>query len=156
MANLNKVFLIGRLTRDPELRRTQSGSSVSEFRIAVNRLFTVDSERREETCYVDIRVWGRRAEICHDYLKKGSQIFVEGRLVLDEWTTNEGQKRSKLRVVAENFQFLDDNRKDGKRPEIPDEEKEASDDFLDNDLQETTSLDDRSTENTDFDDGIPF
>lgn len=107
MANLNKVLLIGRLTRDPELRYTPSGSPVTEFGLAVNRSFTDSSgERRENTCFVDIQVWGRQAEVANEYLRKGRPLFVEGRLDFASWDTPEGEKRSKLRVVCENFQFL--------------------------------------------------
>jgi len=107
MANLNRVLLIGRLTRDPELRYTPSGSAVTEFGLAVNRNFKDSSgERREQTCFVDIQAWGRQAEVINEYLRKGRQVFVEGRLDFSSWETPEGQKRSKLRVVVENFQFL--------------------------------------------------
>jgi single-strand DNA-binding protein len=121
MANLNKVFLIGRLVRDPELRYTPSGTAVADFRIAVNRSYTSSSgEQREETCYVDINVWGKRANLCCERLRKGSELFVEGRLRTDSWE-RDGQRRSKLRVVADNFQFLGgpresrDRREQGKR-----------------------------------------
>ena len=108
MANLNKVLLIGRLTRDPELRYTQGGTAVTEVGLAVNREFTTaDGTRKKETCFVDIVLWARRAEVACQYLKKGSPIFVEGRLELDQWQSPDGQKRSRLRVVADNFQFLD-------------------------------------------------
>jgi single-strand DNA-binding protein len=107
MANLNKVFLIGRLTRDPELRYTQSGTAVAEFGLAMNRNYTTSSgEKREETTFVDVIVWQRKAEVICEYMSKGRPIFVEGRLELDRWETQDGQKRSKLRVVADNFQFL--------------------------------------------------
>jgi single-strand DNA-binding protein len=107
MANLNKVFLIGNLTRDPELRYTPSGAAVTEFGLAVSRQFTDSSgERRENTCFVDIQMWGRQAEVANEYLRKGRPLFVEGRLDYSTWEGQDGQKRSKLRVVAENFQFL--------------------------------------------------
>ncbi|MHC5077631.1 MAG: single-stranded DNA-binding protein, partial [Planctomycetota bacterium] len=107
MANLNKVFLIGRLTRDPELRYTQTGTAVAEFGLAVNRNYTTAAgEKREETTFVDVIVWQRKAEVICEYMSKGRPIFVEGRLELDKWETKDGQKRSKLRVVADNFQFL--------------------------------------------------
>ncbi|MBI4600345.1 MAG: single-stranded DNA-binding protein [Planctomycetes bacterium] len=105
MSNLNKVFLMGRLTRDPELRYTPKGTPVSEIGLAVNREYTVGTERRKETTFVDITLWSRQAEIVCQYLRKGAPLFVEGRLALDSWE-QEGQKRSKLRVVAESFQFL--------------------------------------------------
>jgi len=108
MANLNKVLLIGRLTRDPELRYTQGGTAVTELGIAVNREFTTsDGTRKKETCFVDVVMWARRAEVACQYLRKGSPLFVEGRLELDQWQGPDGQKRSRLRVVADNFQFLD-------------------------------------------------
>ncbi|MCO5044875.1 MAG: single-stranded DNA-binding protein [Verrucomicrobia bacterium] len=107
MASFNRVMLIGRLTRDPEKRTISSGSAVTEFRLAASRRFKSSSgEDREETVFVDIAAWGRTAEICAQYLRKGSQVFVEGRLKLDEWE-KDGQKRSKLSVVAEAVQFLD-------------------------------------------------
>jgi single-strand DNA-binding protein len=107
MASLNKVFLIGNLTRDPELRYTPSGSAVCEFGMAMNRVYTSNNERKEEVCFVDVNVWGRQAESCDKYLKKGDPLFVEGRLHLDQWTDKETQKqRSRLRVVAERTQFL--------------------------------------------------
>lgn len=106
--NLNKVFLIGRLTRDPELRYTQSGSAVANFGIAVNRGYTgKDGNRKEEPCFINLVVWGKRAEICAEYLKKGSMIFVEGHLNYRQWETSDKEKRSVLEVFVENFQFLD-------------------------------------------------
>lgn len=108
MANLNRVLLIGNLTRDPELRYTPSGSAVAEFGMAINRFWKgQDGNRQEETTFVDITAWGRHAELANQYLSKGRRVFVEGRLKLDQWTSPEGQKRSKLSVVAENIQFLD-------------------------------------------------
>lgn len=107
MASLNKVLLIGNLTRDPELRYTPSGTAVADLSIAINRKYTTASgEKKEETCFVDVTLWARRAEVASQYLKKGSPLFVEGRLHLDKWENNEGQKRSKLKVVAQNFQFI--------------------------------------------------
>ena len=108
MANLNKVMLIGNLTRDPDVRYTPKGTAVTEIGLAVNRNFTTDDgERREDTTFVDVTVWGRQAEVIGQYMKKGRPIFIEGRLQLDTWDDKEtGAKRSKLRVVAESFQFL--------------------------------------------------
>jgi single-strand DNA-binding protein len=108
MANLNKVMLIGNVTRDPEIKYTPKGSAVTDLGIAVNRVFTPEGgERREETTFVDITLWGRQAEIAGEYCKKGRSIYVEGRLQLDSWEDKtSGQKRSKLRVVGENFQLL--------------------------------------------------
>ena len=108
MANLNRVLLIGRLTRDPESRATQAGATVVSFGLAVNRTYTrKDSgEKVEETCFVDVEAWGRTGETIARYMKKGRQLFVEGRLRFDSWE-RDGQKRSRLTVVAESFQFLD-------------------------------------------------
>jgi len=114
MAGLNKVFLIGNLTRDPELRYTPSGAAVSDLGIATNRVYnTKEGERREETLFVDVAVWNRDAENCCQYLRKGSLVHVEGALKLESWEDkNTGEKRSKLKVVAERVQFLD-SRRDG-------------------------------------------
>lgn len=107
MANLNKVFLLGNLTRDPELRYIPSGTAVTTFTVATNRAYTLASgEKREEACFVRVVVWGRRAELCGEYLSKGSPIFVEGRLQSRSWETPDGQKRSTIEVVALNVQFL--------------------------------------------------
>lgn len=110
MANLNKVLLIGRLTRDPESRTTTSGTTVVAFGIAVNRTYTRrdSNERVEETCFVDVEAWGRTGETIARYMRKGRQIFVEGRLKFDSWE-RDGQRRSKLSVTVENFQFIDSN-----------------------------------------------
>ncbi len=107
MANLNKVFLIGNLTRDPELRYTPNGTAVASFGIAVNRTWSGQSgEKKEEVCFVDINMFGRRAEVINEYFSKGNPIFIEGRLQFNQWETKDGQKRNTLRVVAENFQFI--------------------------------------------------
>ena len=107
MASLNKVFLIGNLTRDPDLRNTPSGAAVCEFGLAVNRRFVANGHEKTETCFVDITVWNKSAENCKRFLEKGSPVMIEGRLQLDQWDDREGGgKRSKLRVVAEVVQFL--------------------------------------------------
>ena len=108
MASYNKVMLLGNLTRDPEVKYTPKGTAVTELGLAVNRTYTTDGgEKREETTFVDITMWGRQAEIAGEYHKKGRPLFVEGRLQLDTWDDKQtGQKRSKLRVVCENFQML--------------------------------------------------
>jgi len=108
MANLNRVLLIGNLTRDPELRYTPKGTPVTEIALAVNRIYSgEDGEKKEETTFVDVTLWARQAEIAGQYLKKGRPVFIEGRLQLDSWDDKQtGQKRSRLRVVAENLQLL--------------------------------------------------
>jgi len=115
MANLNKVMLIGNLTRDPELRVTPKGTAICTFSIAVNRKFKDESGgEREEVTYVDIEAWGKSGENISKYVTKGRPLFVEGRLRLDQWedkTTKE--KRSRMKVVLENFQFLGGGRGEG-------------------------------------------
>ena len=107
MANLNKVLLIGNLTRDPQLTYLPSQTPVVEFGLAMNRRWTAqDGAKREETCFVDCRCYGRQAETLNKYVRKGQPLFVEGRLQLDTWTSTEGQRRSKHRVIVETFQFL--------------------------------------------------
>ncbi len=115
MADLNKVFLMGRLTFDPELRRTPSGSAVTELRLATTRTWAGrDGERREETLFIDVTVWERQAETCCQYLRKGSAVHVEGSLKMDTWDDKTtGEKRSKIKVQADRVQFLDSRRADG-------------------------------------------
>lgn len=107
---LNKVLLIGRLTRDPELRQTGNGGAVVNFGLAMNRTFKVGDERREETTFVDVSVFGKQAESVNEYCQKGKQVLVEGRLNLDQWESNEGEKRSRLTVVADRVQFMSGDR----------------------------------------------
>lgn len=108
MANLNKVFLMGNLTRDPELRRLPSGTAVTELGLALNRTFTgKDGEKREEVTFVDVTVWDRQAETCCQYLKKGSGVHVDGYLKMDSWDDKTtGEKKYKLKVQADRVQFL--------------------------------------------------
>lgn len=108
MANLNKVMLIGNLTRDPELRHTPKGSAVAEFGLAINRVwYNEQKQKQEETTFVDVTLWGRQAEIAQQYLTKGSPVYIEGRLNMDTWDDKAtGQKRSKLKVVGETLQLL--------------------------------------------------
>ncbi len=115
MANVNKVILIGNLTRDPELRYTPSGTAVCDLGLAVNRKY----KDQEETTFVDLVVWARQAEVISEYCKKGHPLFVEGRLTFDSWEGKDGQKRSKLRVTVENFQFLGSGRRDGASTDRP-------------------------------------
>lgn len=109
MADLNKVMLIGRLSRDPQLRYLPSQSAVCDFGFAVGRKFkTASGEQKEETCFLDCTVFGKGAEVFNQYMAKGRQCFIEGRLRLDSWDDKTtGQKRSKVTVVVEEFQFLD-------------------------------------------------
>ena len=119
MANLNKVMLIGNLTRDPEVRYTPKGTAVGDLGLAVNRRVSDGNGNwSDETTFVDITVWGTNAENAQKYLTKGRGVFVEGRLQMDTWEDKQsGQKRSKLKVVAEVLQFLPDGKQgSGPRP----------------------------------------
>jgi len=115
MANFNKVYLIGNLTRDPELRVTPKGTAICQFGLAVNRQFKDESGAlRDETTFVDIEAWGKQGETISKYCTKGRPLFVEGRLKFDQWEDKtSGQKRSKLKVVLEGFQFLGSGQRDG-------------------------------------------
>jgi single-stranded DNA-binding protein len=102
----NRIVLVGNLTKDIELRYTQSGAAIGSSGIAVTRKYTLNGEKREETCFIDITFFGKQAEIANQYLSKGSKLLVEGRLKFDQWTDNNGQNRSKHTVVVENMEML--------------------------------------------------
>lgn len=104
--DLNRVMLIGRLTRDPELRQTTGGTSYAKFGIANNRRYTVQGERKEEVSFFNCVAWGRQAEVINQYCRKGKQVAVEGRLQQRSWQNQEGQKQSSIDVVVENLQML--------------------------------------------------
>ncbi len=114
MANFNRVILAGNLTRDPELSYTPANTPVCKFGLAINRQWTdrQSNEKRSETTFVDCTAFARQAEVINQYLKKGRPVLIEGRLQFSQWTTQEGQKRSKLEVIAERFEFLG-GRQDG-------------------------------------------
>ena len=108
MLELNKVLLIGNLTRDPELSYVSSGQALAKMGLAVSRRFKDrNNEWKDDTAFVDIEAWGKTGEFCSQYLKKGRRVFVEGRLQFDRWEANDGTKRNKLSVVAERIQFAD-------------------------------------------------
>lgn len=107
MASLNKVLLIGNLTKDPELRYTPQGTAVTNLRLAVNRKYKDrNQELKEEVCFITVVAWDKQAEICNQYLQKGRPVFIEGRLQSRSWEDNAGQKRSVIEVRAERVQFL--------------------------------------------------
>jgi single-strand DNA-binding protein len=108
MAAYNRVILMGNLTRDPELKQTPSGAPVAELRLAVSETYRdrQTNQPKEITCFVDVVVWNRQAELCQQYLAKGRPVLVEGRLAYDEWKTQQGESRSRLRVRADRVQFL--------------------------------------------------
>ena len=110
MVGLNKVFLMGNLTRNPDLRYTPSGTAVATLGLAVNREYRdKNGEIQKEVCYIDVDVWARQAELCSEHLHKGSPVHVEGRLQYDTWENSEGEKRSKHKVRADRVQFLAKN-----------------------------------------------
>ena len=162
MASVNKVILIGNLTRDPELRYTPKNTAVTELGIATNRRYRVENEMREETTFVDVTVWGVQAENASKYLSKGRAVYVEGRLQLDSWEDKtSGQKRNKLKVVAETVQFLG-GRGDGggARPQqsqtAPGPMTSAPDDSRGNSFGGDASPGNAPTFDDEEDDDIPF
>jgi single-strand DNA-binding protein len=129
MPSLNKVLLMGNLTRDPELRVTPKGTPICQFSLAINRQFKMDSgESREEVIYVDVEAWGKQGETIAKYCTKGRPLYVEGRLRLDQWEDkNTKEKRSRMKVVLEQFQFLGDGRGGGaSAPSDPSVDQTAS------------------------------
>ena len=126
MANVNKVMLMGNITRDIDLRKTPSGTSVADIGLAVNRVRTDDQGQRiEETTFVDVTLWGRTAEVAHQYAGKGKPLFVEGRLHMDSWVDKDtGGNRSKLKVVADNIQLI--GSKGGSQGSQPDQHAPTS------------------------------
>ena len=122
MPSYNKVMLMGHLTRDPELKYTQSGAPIASFGLAVNRKFKQGDEWKREVCFVDITAWGKQAENCAEYLHKGSPAFVEGYLKFSSWQAEGSQKRSKLDVTANTVQFLGgggDNKNNTNDEDVP-------------------------------------
>lgn len=117
MPSLNRVILVGNLTRDPELKNIPSGACVADMGLAINERFTTkDGEKKDQTCFVDIVVWGRQAETCGEYLHKGSSVLIEGKLKYDQWE-KDGQKRNKLRVQADRVVFLDSRENRAEEPD---------------------------------------
>ncbi|MCB9799328.1 MAG: single-stranded DNA-binding protein [Candidatus Omnitrophica bacterium] len=154
-ASLNKVLLIGNLTRDPELRYLPSGQAVTTFTVASNRAYVSQSgEKKEEVSYIRVVVWARRAEVCNEYLKKGSPVFVEGRLQSRSWEAQDGTKRSTIEVVAQNVQFLSSGRSKGGAPAASDDSA-VFDDSMDSHLGEHGSVS-VSDDELKPDDSIPF
>ncbi len=150
-ASLNRVFLMGNLTRDPELRYVPSGTAVATFDLAVNRPYSTQTgEKKEETSFIRIVVWARRAEVCAEYLIKGSPVFVEGRLRSRTWQGQDGQKRSTIEVVANNVQFLRGGPQKSGKP-LPAAHINDSKDSTPGDGIESIDLNDDKTQ-----DEIPF
>ena len=134
----NKIVLVGHLTRDIELRYTQGGAAIGSSGIAVTRKFSVNGEKREETCFVDLTFFGKQAEIANQYLSKGSKLLVEGRLKFDQWQDNNGQNRSKHSVSVESMEMLGDAKQNNQgyqqhpqqvAPKKPQQQKPPVDDY---------------------------
>ncbi len=153
MATVNKVILMGNLTRDPEVKYTTSGTARTTFGIAMNRVYTdsQSGEKKEEVCFVDVTAFGRTGEICGEYLHKGSLLFLEGRLNFYSWETETGDKRSKLSVIAENIQLLP--RGTGR---APDEERPASVPTAPAAAEEEVAPTETEVAPTETEDDIPF
>jgi single-strand DNA-binding protein len=149
MASLNKVLLIGNLTRDPEVRMMSSGRPVCNFGLALNRNYK-DSEgnKKEEVTFVDVECFGPRAEAVARFFSKGRPIFIEGRLKLDQWESKEGEKRSAIRVVLDNFEFVDSGRSESSTP--------SSGASLTDANSQTNSLDTQPSQQSDLDEDVPF
>ncbi len=127
MLSLNKVFISGNLTRDPEVRYLSSGQAVADLRLASNRRYkTQQGEDKEEVCYINVSAWGRQAETCGQYLSKGSPVFVEGRLRYEEWE-KDGQKNSRISITAERVQFMGSPRSGGEYSDAPESRSESRD-----------------------------
>lgn len=144
---------MGNITRDPELRYVPSGTAVTTFDLAVNRVYMTQSgEKKEDTSFIRIVVWGRRAEVCAEYLAKGSPVFVEGRLRSRSWETQDGQKRSTIEVIANNVQFLrSQGARKAARPGTP---QEASEDVQSPDIESIDLDNDNKTNNSQEE--VPF
>jgi len=115
--DLNKVIIIGRLTRDPEMRYTPAGTAVGSFSLANGKSFTQGGEKKEQTSYFDCIAWSKLGEVIAEYCKKGQMIAVEGRLQQSRWDDQDGKKRSKVEIVVENFQFLGGGKYEDKKEE---------------------------------------
>ncbi len=133
MTSFNKVILLGNLTRDPEVRYTPNGIAVASFAIAVNRKYKQGDETKEEVSYIDIVVFGKQAESCGQYISKGDSVLIDGRLQQRRWETEDGQKRSKVEVVAQSVNFMPKRSSPGQgashgqaepAPEVPVDESE--------------------------------
>ena len=149
MASLNKVLLIGNLTRDPDVKMMTNGRAVCNFGIALNRSYKdSDGNRKEETTFVDVECFGPRAEAVGRFFTKGRAIFLEGRLKLDQWESKEGEKRSAIRVVLDNFEFVD-SRQDTNVSKPNDSVDIGTD-------PEPTSANNQASTDPDLDEDVPF
>lgn len=157
MASLNKVLLIGNLTRDPDVRMMTNGRPVCNFGLALNRSFKdAEGNRKEETTFVDVESFGPRAEAIGRFFTKGRAIFIEGRLKLDQWESKEGEKRSALRVVLDSFEFVDTKQEGGSSPSKTFETSSSPTSSIQSSPISETPNNDTSSSSTDLDDDVPF
>ena len=153
MASLNKVFLIGNLTRDPELRYAPNGTAVATFTIAVSRAYNSNTgDKKEDVCYVRVVAWAKLAQTCSEYLFKGRPVFVEGRLQSRSWQAQDGTKRNTMEVVALTVQFLGKGRSSdqGQGTSRNGSDSESSGDFPDMDNFDNINLDSKQDEEVPF------
>jgi len=155
MAGFNKVFLIGNLTKDPELRYTPSGMAVATFTVASNRNYSTQSgEKKQDVTFLRVVVWGKRGEVCNQYLNKGSQVFVEGRLQTRSWQGQDGTQRNTTEIVANNVQFLGGARGAGSSKHIDEENQEPADIMPEVDMPAGSPRQNADTDS--LDDNPPF
>ena len=154
MASLNKVLLIGNLTRDPDVRMMSNGRPVCNFGLALNRSYKdAEGNRKDETTFVEVESFGPRAEAIGKFFAKGRAIFIEGRLKLDQWESKEGEKRSALKVVLDSFEFVDP-KQEGTSAEPRNTEPASSPSPKTNPTKESSPS--STADNTDLDDDVPF
>lgn len=157
MASLNKVLLIGNLTRDPDVRMMTNGRPVCNFGLALNRSYKdAEGNRKEETTFVDVESFGPRAEAIGRFFTKGRAIFIEGRLKLDQWESKEGEKRSALRIVLDSFEFVDTKQEGGSSPSKTFETSSSPAPSIQSSQDSETPNNDTSSSSTDLDDDVPF
>jgi len=157
MASLNKVLLIGNLTRDPDVRMMSNGRPVCNFSLALNRSYKdAEGNRKEETTFVDVESFGPRAEAIGRFFTKGRAIFIEGRLKLDQWESKEGEKRSALRVVLDSFEFVDTKQDGGTGASKTFESSSSPAPSTKSPSSSENPSNDTSSSNTDLDDDVPF
>ena len=147
MAGYNRIILMGGLTRDPEMRVTPRGTQVTSFRLATTRKYRQNEELKEETLFIDINVFGKQAQNCHQYLKKGSQVLVEGRLTMNEWEAEGGVKKITYRVNADAVQFLSPKGSEGQGQQHQQRPSSGGSEF---------ASDAQATDDEPYGDDVPF
>lgn len=153
MSSVNKVFLMGNLTADPDVRGFPSGQQICNLRVAVNREYTREGQKITDTCYVEVSVFGKMATTCKQFLYKGAKVFIEGRLHLEQWTTKDGKAMQKLKVISESIQFCDTPKFERTPPRSPVSEEYAPQHYE----QKANAYQPQSIDNVEDDDcDVPF